>query len=117
MAIHLWPDDIAGWKIGLVAPHMRERLGSDRVSGPIFSRAVWKAEGEVEFPAFEGGFCAVEAEYVFRMGADAPDGKTDWTDDEAARAGGRAAYRRRNGRQPDGFHQRAWLDCRGVRLR
>ena len=84
MAIHLWPDDIAGWKIGLVAPHMRERLGSERVSGPIFSRAVWAAEGEVEFPAFEGGFCAVEAEYVFRMGADAPDGKTDWTDDEAA---------------------------------
>lgn len=84
VAIHLWPDEIAGWKIGLVPPHLRERLGSDRVAGPIWSRAVWKAEGEVEFPVFEGGFAAVEAEFVFRMKADAPAGKTDWTDDEAA---------------------------------
>jgi 2-keto-4-pentenoate hydratase len=84
MAIHLWPDHVAGWKIGLIAPHLRERLGSDRVAGPIFSRAVWQAEGIVEFPIFEGGFAAVEAEYVFRMGADAPAGKTDWTDEEAA---------------------------------
>jgi 2-keto-4-pentenoate hydratase len=84
VAIHLWPDQIAGWKIGLVAQHLRERLGSDRVAGPIFSRSVWKAEGVVEFPVFDGGFAAVEAEYVFRMGRDAPAGKTDWTDDEAA---------------------------------
>lgn len=84
LAIHLWPDEIAGWKIGLVPPHLRERLGSDRVAGPIWSRAVWKAEGVVEFPVFAGGFAAVEAEFVFRMKADAPAGKTDWTDDEAA---------------------------------
>lgn len=84
VAIHLWPDEIAGWKIGLVPLHLRERLGADRVAGPIWSRAVWKAEGVVEFPVFEGGFAAVEAEFVFRMGADAPAGKTDWTDHEAA---------------------------------
>lgn len=84
VAIHLWPDEIAGWKIGLVPLHLRERLGSDRVAGPIWSRAVWKAEGVVEFPVFEGGFAAVEAEFVFRMGVGAPAGKTDWTDDEAA---------------------------------
>jgi 2-keto-4-pentenoate hydratase len=88
VAIHLWPDQIAGWKIGLVPPHLRERLGADRVAGPIWSRAVWTAEGEVEFPVFEGGFAAVEAEFVFRMGADAPAGKTDWTDDEAAALAG-----------------------------
>ena len=74
VAIHLWPDEIAGWKIGLVPLPLRERLGSDRVAGPIWSRAVWKAEGEVEFPVFEGGFAAVEAEFVFRMKADAPAG-------------------------------------------
>lgn len=84
VAIHLWPDDIAGWKIGLVAPPLRERLGADRVAGPIFSRAVRKAGGVVDFPVFEGGFAAVEAEFVFRMGRDAPAGKTNWTDDEAA---------------------------------
>lgn len=84
MAIHLWPDTIAGWKIGLVPPALREKLGSDRVAGPIFLRGVRKAEGVVEFPVFEGGFAAVEAEYVFRMGRDAPEGKVNWTDDEAA---------------------------------
>lgn len=84
VAMHLWPDEVAGWKIGLVPPHLRERLGSDRVAGPIWSRAVWKADGVVEFPAFEGGFAAVEAEFVFRMGRDAPEGKTSWTEDEAA---------------------------------
>jgi 2-keto-4-pentenoate hydratase len=84
VAIHLWPDQIAGWKIGLVAPALRERLGSDRVAGPIFSKAVRPARGVVEFPAFEGGFAAVEAEFVFRMGRDAPPGKATWTQDEAA---------------------------------
>ena len=84
VAIHLWPDQIAGWKIGLVPPALRERLGSDRVAGPIFSRAVKQAEGVVEFPVFEGGFAAVEAEFVFRIGGDAPPGKTVWSEDEAA---------------------------------
>lgn len=87
VAIHLWPDQVVGWKIGLVAPAMREKLGAERVSGPIFSRNVWRSGGvdePVEFPVFEGGFAAVEAEVVFRMGADAPADKTQWTDDEAA---------------------------------
>lgn len=84
VAIHLWPDQIAGWKIGMVPAPLRERLGAERVVGPIWSRSVWKAEGVVEFPVFEGGFAAVEAEYVFRIGRDAPAGKTSWTEDEAA---------------------------------
>jgi len=85
VAIHLWPDEIAGWKIGLVPPTLRERLGSDRVAGPIFSRAVRTAAGGVvEFPVFAGGFAAVEAEFVFRMGRDAPEGKVKWSEDEAA---------------------------------
>ncbi|HEX5006577.1 MAG TPA: hypothetical protein VFV70_05660 [Hyphomonadaceae bacterium] len=84
VAIHLWPDEIAGWKIGLVPPGLRERLGSDRVAGPIFSRAVRRARDVVEFPVFEGGFAAVEAEFVFRIGDDAPAGKTKWSEDEAA---------------------------------
>jgi 2-keto-4-pentenoate hydratase len=84
VAIHLWPDEVAGWKIGLIAPALREQLGSDRVAGPIFSRAVKQAQGVVEFPVFEGGFAAVEAEFIFRMGRDAPPGKAKWTEDEAA---------------------------------
>jgi 2-keto-4-pentenoate hydratase len=85
-AISSWTDGIAGWKIGLVAPELRAGLGSDRLAGPIFSRNVWAATpGQtLEFPAIRDGFCAVEAEFVFRMAIDAPAGKTAWTDDEAA---------------------------------
>jgi 2-keto-4-pentenoate hydratase len=84
-AIALWPDHVAGWKVGYIAPDRRDHSGDDRVVGPIFSRAVWpQAVGEnVDVPVFVGGFAAVEAEYVFRLGADAPPGKTLWTADEA----------------------------------
>lgn len=84
-AIARWSDEIAGWKIGLVAPEMRPRLGADRIAGPIFARDVRKAQAGqlVSFPVFVGGFAAVEGEFVFRIGADAPPAKTAWTEAEA----------------------------------
>lgn len=85
-AIDLWGEDIAGWKIGRVQPHQVAALGAERLAGPIFKSLVWRAENgaDVAFPAYDGGFAAVEAEYVFRIGADAPSGKTQWTREEAA---------------------------------
>ncbi len=85
-AIALWPDHIAGWKVGYISPARRDSDGDDRVTGPIFRRAVWIDQpGQcLDFPAFVGGFCAVEAEYVFRLGADAPAGRLHWEPDEAA---------------------------------
>ncbi len=79
-AIALWPDAVAGWKIGRVPPGQVAALGAERVSGPIFAKLVWRAEpgAETAFPVYENGFAAVEAEYVFRIGADAPPGKTMW---------------------------------------
>jgi 2-keto-4-pentenoate hydratase len=84
-AIRLWPDRVAGWKVGYIAPDRRDPSGEDRLVGPIFSSAVWPhLVGKVkEVPVFVGGFAAVEAEYVFLLGQDAPAGKTDWTADEA----------------------------------
>ena len=84
-AIALWPDRIAGWKVGYIAPDRRDGSGDDRLVGPIFSGAVWPqaAGGTEDVPVFVGGFAAVEAEYVFRLGADAPAGKTLWTADQA----------------------------------
>jgi 2-keto-4-pentenoate hydratase len=84
-AIALWPDRVAGWKVGYIAPERREPGGDERLVGPIFASAVYAASGDaLDVPVFVGGFAAVEAEYVFRLGADAPAGKTDWTPDEAA---------------------------------
>lgn len=85
-AIALWPDDVAGWKVGRIVPPWSARFEPDRLVGPIFGRAVVQARaGErAAMPVFEGGFAAVEAEFVLRLGIDAPAGKTAWTVDEAA---------------------------------
>lgn len=85
-AITQWPDRVAGWKIGRVPPEHAERLNALRLAGPVFARSVWLATpGEpTVFPVFEGGFAAVEAEYVFRLAKDAPANKTSYSEEEAA---------------------------------
>jgi 2-keto-4-pentenoate hydratase len=84
-AIALWPTRVAGWKVGKIPETWLARMGEERLIGPIFEDAVQRAApGEVAaFAVIEGGFAAVEAEYVFLLGADATPGKTLWTDDEA----------------------------------
>ena len=85
LAIARWPDRVVGWKVGFIAAERRDGSGDDRLLGPIFSAGLLDATGgNVEFPVFSGGFAAVEAEYVLRLEADAPAGKTDWTPAEAA---------------------------------
>lgn len=81
-AVALWPDRIAGWKLGRVPPPWDARFGAGRLAGPIFEHQVQVAE-EAVFPVIDGGFAAVEAEYVLVMGEDAP-GRADWTAEEAA---------------------------------
>jgi 2-keto-4-pentenoate hydratase len=85
-AIRQWPEPVAGWKVGFIGAERREASGEDRVIGPIFAGAVWpdRPGAEVEFPVFVGGFAAVEAEYVFRLGSDAPPDRMIWTPEEAA---------------------------------
>ena len=83
-AICAWPDRIAGWKLGRInAPH-DARFGAGRLAGPIFSRNVWTAaHTPTRFGVIEGGFAAVEAEYVIEIGETAPD-RGDWTVDTVA---------------------------------
>ncbi|HEY2752976.1 2-keto-4-pentenoate hydratase [Phenylobacterium sp.] len=83
-AIGLWPDEIAGWKVGRIPGELQAELSADRVMGPVFRANVWQA-GKAPTPVFAiaGGFAAVEAEYVYRMGEDAPGGKTDWAPETA----------------------------------
>ena len=80
-AIALWPDRVAGWKVGRIAAPVVDRFGAERLAGPIFAQHVWPTTvgGEQAFPVIPGGFAAVEAEFVFRLGEDAPAGKTAWT--------------------------------------
>lgn len=84
-AIAMWPTPVAGWKVGRIPDVWLARMGEERLVGPIFEDAVRQAlpDDAAGFAVIDGGFAAVEAEFVFRLGADAPAGKTAWTDDEA----------------------------------
>lgn len=84
-AIGLYPDVLVGWKVGGVPPRLQSRLGVHRLAGAIFARNVWplKADGPTPVPEIEGGFAAVEAEFIARIGADAEPGRTDWSIQDA----------------------------------
>jgi 2-keto-4-pentenoate hydratase len=86
-AISLWPDEIAGWKIGRIPADLERRFGQSRLAGPIFRDGVRRltAAGAADCAVFAGGFAAIEAEFVFEMfeiAKDAPSDKTDWRIDE-----------------------------------
>ena len=87
LAIGLYPDTIIGWKVGGVPPAQQPTLGIHRLAGPIFAGARQDDNGAVNrLPAIEGGFAAVEADFVARIGPDVDPSKTDWTVEEAAEA-------------------------------
>lgn len=78
-AIAAWPDRIAGWKLGRINPPHDTDFRAGRLAGPIFSRNIWTAgHTPTRFGVIEGGFAAVEAEYVLELGQTAPD-RDDWT--------------------------------------
>jgi 2-keto-4-pentenoate hydratase len=85
-AIGLWPDLVGGWKVGWISPGWQRHVGEERLVGPIFRGNIVtaKSNGVVDVPVIDGGFSAVEAEFVVRIGGDAPPGKIQWTADEAA---------------------------------
>lgn len=84
-AIGLVDDTIAGWKVGLIGGEGFAVFKQNRLAGPIFRKTVRQARaGErVGFPVFRGGFAAVEAEFLLKVGRAAPADKRDWTSAEA----------------------------------
>ena len=84
-AIRRWPQPVAGWKVGYIAPERRDSGGDPRLVGPIFADRVQLFQGEeLEFAVIAGGFAAVEAEYVFRLGVDVAPQRREWTPEQAA---------------------------------
>jgi len=85
-AIALFDRPIVGWKIGRVAPDKQAEHNTERLCGPIFQPTLKTYAGEaLTLPVYEGGFAAVEAEYVFRVDHDADPDKTEYTEEEALR--------------------------------
>ena len=61
-AIGLWPEEIAGWKVGRIPPEHEAVLHEQRLCGPIFRSLVQQAGSEPSvFSVIDGGFAAVEA--------------------------------------------------------
>ncbi|MBB6065603.1 2-keto-4-pentenoate hydratase [Pseudoxanthomonas broegbernensis] len=85
IAIGRWPDRVVGWKVGYIAVERRDASGDERLLGPIFERNLWNATGSIiPIPIFDGGFGAIEAEFVLRLDADAPADRLHWTPEAAA---------------------------------
>ena len=82
-AIAAWGKPILGWKVGRISSPLSERYGSDRLAGPIFM-VVDFGTVRSDMSIFAEGFAAAEAEFVLRVGAEPPPGKTQFTLCEAA---------------------------------
>jgi 2-keto-4-pentenoate hydratase len=79
-AIAAWGRPVKGWKVGRVAEALTAQFGTDRLAGPIFHQ---EADGAA-MPVFAEGFAAGEAEFLLRIGAAPPAGKTSFTLEETA---------------------------------
>ena len=75
-----------GWKIGRIPPSFEQKLGEARLAGPIFGKAVQNASAEevIELGVIDGGFSAVEAEFIFEIGTSAPPKQLRWSPNDAA---------------------------------
>lgn len=83
-AIGAWGHPVVGWKVGRILPPFSERLGADRLAGPIFRCEVAAPDAAPAMPVFAKGFAAAEAEFLLRIGRVPPAGKRRFTLDEAA---------------------------------
>ncbi len=68
-SIARWPDQIAGWKVGMVPENFRQTLAAQRLCGPIFKSSIFTIEPGCSktMPIYSGGFAAVEAEFVLKL--------------------------------------------------
>lgn len=84
LSINAWPDTVRGWKVGGIPDAQREPGGAGRLAGPIFTQTVFEpSDGEtVTMSIFEGGFAAVEAEFVIVIAEDIVPRERGYSDDE-----------------------------------
>jgi 2-keto-4-pentenoate hydratase len=67
-AISLWQRAIGGWKVGRINSPDDQRLGANRLAGPIFADTIVDGAAVEPFvPVFAEGFAAGEAEFLLRI--------------------------------------------------
>jgi 2-keto-4-pentenoate hydratase len=74
----VWPDRIAGWKIGATSRPIMQRFGlSEPMSGPIYSADVFESPARIPLDRFT--YRTLETEFAYRLGSDLPVRATPWT--------------------------------------
>lgn len=67
-ALGLWGREIGGWKVGRINRPDCDRLGANRLVGPVFADTIHLANGEApSLPVFRNGFAAAEAEFMLEL--------------------------------------------------
>jgi 2-keto-4-pentenoate hydratase len=82
-AIALRGEPIAGWKIGRIHPPLSEQFDTTRLIGPAFASQVLMLDGIGTGYCIAGGFGAIEAELMLRVGTQVEPVARDWTPAEA----------------------------------
>lgn len=87
-ALSVWDRKVGGWKVGKINPPHDAQLGANRLVGPAFADVIFEAGDTAhQFEVFEGGFAAVEAEFMLRIAPqDGPlpttrESAMDWIDE------------------------------------
>ena len=75
-AISGWPTPVAGWKIAMITPQWRETYGAERLVGPFFFDSFTMCRERARIGVVDGGFCAIESEFVLKIGRDIPAGRS-----------------------------------------
>lgn len=74
---------VGGWKVGRINPPFADRLGCDRLAGPVFLDTITHAaDGSAPPMPVYGGFAAVEAELMLHVPG-STSGRAPATNDEA----------------------------------
>lgn len=83
-SIERWPDELVGWKVAMLPVQDRAPFSDERLVGPVFRSGVRAIEpgSRTVMPIYDGGFAAVEAEFVLKLGDTVPPTGRDFSDDE-----------------------------------
>ena len=83
-SIARWPDEIMGWKVGMVPSGFRPTLQAERLAGPIFKSSIFEAAAGSSntMPIYSGGFAAVEAEFVLKLATTIQPVEREYSDEE-----------------------------------
>ena len=81
----IWPDTVAGWKIGATAPPTMARFGLDHpMYGPFFASTVHASPARTAAPTRHA--MSIESEFAYRFGRDLPARAQPYTREEIVAA-------------------------------